>query len=140
MRLYLVKTEGGDLLPLDAEDHAYVSRLAAGESLECDTRKARNPGQHKKFFALFDTAFKSQNKYANRKQLMVELKLRAGWYDEHVTHDGKLVYVPKSLSWAQMDQEEFERFYDEAVKALADMFGIEEVVLEADQIIARTGS
>jgi hypothetical protein len=86
---------------------------------------------------LFDAAFRSQSKYATRKQLMIELKLRAGWYEEHVTDDGRIVYVPLSLKWAQMGQEDFDRFYDEAIVALADMFGTEEIVLEADQIIAR---
>lgn len=139
-RLYLTKTEGGDLIGLDAIDQDYLARMKPGESLECDTRKARHPEHHKKFFALFDQAFEAQNKYPNRKELMIALKLKAGWFDEHVTRDGQLVYVPKSLSWASMDQLEFERFYREAMIALADLSDAEEVVLEADQIIARTGT
>lgn len=138
-RLFLIKTEGGDLIGYDGDDQSYVAKLKPGESLECDTTKARNPGHHKKFFALFNTAFKSQNKYATQHALMVELKVRAGWYDEHITQDGKMVFVPKSLSWARMGQEEFEKFYNEAVVALAEMFGTEDVVMEADEIIARTG-
>lgn len=139
MKLFLLKTEGGDILGLDARDQAYLARLEPGEVLECDTHKARNPAHHKKFFALFDAAYRSQSRYTSPKALMVELKIRAGWYDEHITSDGNLVYVPRSISWSQMGQDEFDKFYNEAIVALADMFGSEEVVLEADEILARAG-
>lgn len=139
-RLYLVKTEGGDLIGYSADDQDYVARLKPGESLECDTHKARNPGHHKKFFALLQSAFAGQSKYKRIGDLLIEMKLRAGWFDEHVTADGKLVYVPKSISFARMGQEEFDKFYNEAVVALAGMFGTEDVVIEADEIIARTGT
>lgn len=136
-RLYLVKTEGGDLIGWGPNDHAYLHKLEAGECIECDTQKARNPGHHRKFFALLQDSFVNQDKYENMTDLLVALKLRCGWYDEHVTHDGKLVYVPKSISWARMDQEVFGKFYGDAVVALAEMFGAPEAVAEADEIIAR---
>lgn len=139
-RLFLTKTEGGDLIGYEADDQDYIARMRPGESLECDTRKARNPGQHKKFFALFDASFHGQNKYSKPKDLMRELKIRAGWYDEFIMSDGKVVYVPRSLSWGTMGDDEFKKFYNEAVVALAEMFGNEDVVLEADEIIARTGT
>ena len=138
-RLYLVRSEGGDLLPWGPNDHAYVSKLGAGESLECDTRKARNPAHHAKFFALFDLAYESQGRYTNKRQFMTELKIRAGWYEEYVNTNGQMVYVPKSISWANMDQETFDKFYADAVKALAEMCSNEEITLEADSIIARAG-
>lgn len=142
-RLYLVKTEGGDLIGWGPNDNAYLHKLEAGECIECDTQKARNPAHHAKFFALFDQAWRSQNKYphtsAGKAALMIELKLKAGWYDEHVTASGQLVYVPRSISWARMGQDEFDVFYNEAIVALAEMFGTEQVVLEADEIIAKTG-
>lgn len=142
-RLYLVKTEGGDMIGYDARDAAYLANLEPGECIESDTRKARHPEHHKKFFALFDQAFKTQTKYphteAGKRALMIDLKLRAGWYDEHVTADGRLVYVPRSLSWASMDQERFDKFYKEAMVALAEICSAEEVILEADEIIARAG-
>lgn len=139
-RLYLVKTEGGDLIGWGPNDSAYLAKLEPGECIESDTRKARNPAHHRKFFALFELAFQSQERYTNRRQFMTELKVRAGWYEEYITADGKLVFVPKSISWANMDQEEFAKFYAEAVTALAGMCNSEEVVLEADSIIARTGT
>lgn len=140
-RLYLVKTEGGDLIGHSSDDAAYLSRLKPGECIESDTRKARNPGHHKKFFALFNKAFETQNKFpqtnAGKRALMIELKLKAGWYDEHVTHDGRLVYVPRSISWASMGQEKFDELYRDAMIALAEISSAEEVVMEADEIIAR---
>lgn len=139
MKLFLMMTEGRDLLGWGPNDQAYLHRLGAGECLECDTHKARNPAHHRKFFALLQAAYGAQDKHKNLTSLLVELKVRAGWYDEHITADGKLVYVPKSISWARMDQETFDKFYGEAITALAEMVPHEEVILEADQIIARSG-
>lgn len=137
MRLFLIKTEGGDLIPDSNADAAYISKLKPGEALECDTRKVRNPGHHRLFFALFNTAFESQDRYKNKRDMMTDLKIRAGWYDEHVTTGGEVVYVPKSLSWARMGQDEFEAYFDQAVIALAEMCSSEEITLEADRIIAK---
>lgn len=137
MKLFLVKSEGGDLLGIDARDQAYIATLEPGETLECDTRKARHPQHHKKFFALFELAFASQDRYTNKRQFMIELKIRAGWYEVYITESGQSTYVPQSISWASMDQETFDKFYADAVIALSKMCNNEEVTLEADEIIAR---
>ncbi|HEX7041603.1 MAG TPA: DUF1367 family protein [Trueperaceae bacterium] len=137
-KLFLLKTEGGDIIGWGPNDQAYLAKLGPGECLECDTRKARNPAHHRRFFALLQAAFAGQNKYQRIGDLLIELKLRAGWYDEYVTAEGKLVYVPKSISWARMDQETFEEFYGDAVVELSFMFPeIEHIAAEADEIIAR---
>jgi hypothetical protein len=135
-RLYLVKTGAGELVGWDQHDLAYLTKLGAGEPLECDTRKARHPEHHRKFFALLQQAFVNQEKYRNLTDLLIALKLKTGWYDEHITAEGKLVYVPKSISFARMGQEEFEAFYKAAIIALAELTDSEQVTAEADSIIA----
>ena len=137
MKLFLVKSPGGDLLGWGPTDQNYIAKLGAGEFLECETQKVRNPAHHRKFFALLQAAYGAQDKHKNLTSLLVELKIRAGWYDEHITADGKLVYVPKSISWARMDQETFDKFYGEAIVALAQMVPVEEIEMEADNIITR---
>lgn len=136
-RLYLTKTSWGSLIGWDHHDEAYVARLGEGEILECDTRKARHPEHHRKFFALLQQAFANQDKYRNLTDLLVALKLKVGHYDEHVTADGRLVFVPRSISFARMEQDEFSKFYNAAIVALAELTDAEQVVLEADNIIAR---
>lgn len=137
-RLYLTKTAGGDLIGWDGKDAEYVAKLGAGETLEADVRKARNPAHHRKFFALFNRAYQSQNRYQSERRFYIELKVRAGWYDQVIDSNGKLVYVPISLSWATMDQTEFDKFYREAIVALSQMCECEEVTLEADRVIGST--
>lgn len=137
-RLYLVKSEGGDLLGWGPNDNAFLHRLGAGECIECDTRKARNPQHHRKFMALMQRAVQGQNKYASLKPLLIELKLRCDWYDEHITREGVMVYVPRSISFANMDQAEFDKFYRRAVVELSQMFPEnEDIGAEADEILMR---
>lgn len=137
-RLYLTKTEGGDLVGWGPNDNAFLHRLGAGETIEADVRKARHPAHHRKFFALFNRAFQSQDRYQSERLFYIELKVRAGWYDQVIDSNGKSVYVPISLSWATMDQTVFDKFYREAIVALAQMCECEEVTLEADRVIGST--
>lgn len=138
MKLFLVRTDTGDLVGWGPEDAGYIAHLEAGECLECETHKVRNPAHHRKFFALLDNAFLNQEKYTSKPALFLDLKIRAGWYNEHITQDGKVVFIPRSISFARMGQDQFDEFYDQAVIALASMFqNAEQVVAEADQIIAR---
>lgn len=135
-RLYLTKTEYGALIGWSPKDDAYLEKLGDGEVLECDTRKARHPEHHRKFFALLQQAFLNQEKFSNLTDLLIALKLKVGHYQEHVTADGRLVFVPKSISFARMGQEEFDVFYKSAVVALAELTDSEQVTAEADSIIA----
>jgi len=38
-----------------------------------------------------------------------------GLYAEHITTKGKIIYVPKSMSFAEMDENEFEELYSKFI-------------------------
>lgn len=111
MELNLVKTPDGWMLPADDEGIESVSHLAAGEVLRCKATKMRNGKFHRKFFKLMHVVFENQDKYKTFKDFMVEIKLKAGLYEEHVTLRGNLIYVPQSISFAKMDELDFRKFY-----------------------------
>ena len=98
-----------------AHDHELCQRFKADAILDVEVKEARNPGHHRKFFSMVGFIFKNQDKYETVTDLLIEIKLRTGHYKEHVTARGKLVYIPKSISFAKMDQKEFEEFYDKAI-------------------------
>ena len=60
----------------------------------------------------------NQDKYEHIEDLLTEVKLRTGHYEEHVTQNGKLVYLPKSISFARMDDIEFSKFYNRSIDAV----------------------
>ena len=89
MRCIVKVGSNGTLLPAYPTDEAVFESLKVGNHYKCDIRKARNPDHHRKGFALINLMFNSQEKYRTVDDLLVELKLMAGWYREHIRPDGE---------------------------------------------------
>jgi hypothetical protein len=77
--------------------------------------------------------FDNQDKYDTKKHLITEIKLRAGHYEDHLTLRGVIIYVPKSLSFDECDQVEFDEFYDKAVNVCLKYF----VSMDKQELIDR---
>jgi hypothetical protein len=119
------------LVPANAVDEAAFEKLRMNTEYKCDLRKARNPDHHRKGFALINLIFDSQEKYLTMEDMLTELKLMVGWYREHVRSNGDLVYLPKSISFADMDQLEFETFYDRVLDlAIGPRFNLGKPAIE----------
>jgi len=125
MLLAVTKTADGKLLPSDEKSINIFSKVKIGETILVDYKPKRNYNFHKKGFSLLSIVFQNQNTYDNLEDLRTEFKLKAGWYQEHVTTKGKIIYIPKSMSFATMDNIEFEevysRFIDIALKHFVTM-------------------
>lgn len=121
-RIRLCKTASGMLAPSSPRDEELLKAFEAGEVLEAKVHKPRNGDHHRKFFALVQLVFENQERYATLEDLLVEIKLKCGHYQEHITTKGRLIYVPKSISFEAMGQEEFSFFYQRAVDVVLKHF------------------
>ncbi len=119
---------GRVLVPSGHHDATEFEKLKVGNEYKVDARKARNPDHHRKGFALINLIFDSQEKYTTIEQLLTELKLRVGWYEEHVRMSGELVLIPKSISFADMDQTQFETFYTRVTDIAIQEYGLEDAL------------
>lgn len=157
MKLMLMKTSDGVLIPATDHDRDTYDKLRRNTHYKADLRKARNPDHHRKGFALINLIFENQEQYTTLEDLLVELKLRAGWYTEHVRTVNSpildsladfagrcpgairrklesyvealrardaVVFVPKSISFADMDQLEFEQFYERVIDIAVEQYGL----------------
>ena len=59
MKLLAVKTSHG-LIPYSEDDEEKFSRIPKGKCVEISISSARNPGHHRKYFKLIDTAWSYQ--------------------------------------------------------------------------------
>lgn len=118
MQILLAKTSSYRLGPADEAAEKVIRRWGKGEAIVCEVKRARNPGGHRKAYALLRLVFENQNKYSTIDDLLTEIKLRAGHYDEYVTTRGELVYTPRSISFAELDEDEFVEFYDKMIDAM----------------------
>ena len=107
------------LVPADEAAKEAIAHVSQGECVAVKIRRPRNLGHHRKFFSLMQLVFENQDDYPTLDHFLTAVKIAAGWYeDAPIEVSGKLVYIPKSISFAKMDQGEFERFYGQAIAAI----------------------
>lgn len=115
MRLYLLKT-ARIIRPATENDEAKLRRIPVGDLLPVHIRKPRNAGLHRKFFALVKLISENSPRYDSLEAAILELKIRAGHYREHITLDGEVVFLPKSIAYEEMEQADFEIFFERCVE------------------------
>ena len=70
------------------------------------------------YFALLNLVFDAQDTYPTLDGLLDAIKIGLGHCDERTTLDGKLFMVPRSISFASMDQTQFSQFFDRTVNLI----------------------
>jgi hypothetical protein len=101
-----------------------MKRFKNGESYEIEIKLQRNAAFHGKVFAFFNFCFDC---WASDREFMDEagqfdvfrknLTVLAGYYDQYYTISGEMRVEAKSLSYASMEQEEFEQCYSALINA-----------------------
>lgn len=113
--LEVTRTADGKLIPSSEKSIKIFNKVKIGEEILIDYKAKRNVQFHKKGFSLLNIVFQNQDIYRNLEDLRVEFRLKAGYYTEHITTKGKLIYIPKSMSFAEMDENEFEEIYSKFI-------------------------
>ena len=135
MKLGFMKSQGGVLIPADEECVENMQKVKNGDYIIVEYKPKRNYKFHKKAFALLNLVLQNQDKYKNINDLLVEFKLKAGHYEEHITMKKGIIYIPKSISFSEMDELEFNEIYSKFIDiALKDFVSMSRAELEA-QII-----
>ncbi|GAF90795.1 unnamed protein product [marine sediment metagenome] len=124
IELYVTRT-GGRLVPVSAASEEAIKELVEGEILKVKVSRPRNVGHHQKFFALMKIVFENQSHYTNIEHMRKVLTMRAGYYDAVVTSKGT-IYLPKSISFAAMDQSEFQDFYERILDVCVIEIGVDQ--------------
>jgi hypothetical protein len=131
--VYMVRTVAGLEVHDDASKDA-LRKIKVGEVVKCDITKPRNLAHHKKFWALLNCVWECAGDWSSPQMILVELKVRLGHVHRVVIKEtGEIVSVPKSISFASMDQNAFEDFYEKSLRELCKMAGgIEEDALRQE--------
>lgn len=141
--VFLTKAQGGKLIAASEGDYALLKGYKVGDVIKAKISKPRNGGHHRKAWALINLIFENQGQYKGVADLMVEIKLKTGHYTEHLTTKGALIYVPKSISFASMEQDTFEVWYNKLIDvALQNWFDgktEQEIRSYVDSVMGFTG-
>ena len=119
MDIMLQRGPNNYLIPADQESLAAVQKWPVGQGVMATVKRVRNIKLHRKFFGLLSVIASYSDVYDNTDKALVAVKLAAGHVDWIAHPDGKaLVPVPKSISFASLDEDSFSKFYSNAIDAV----------------------
>jgi len=118
MKTNWLKSQGG-LIPADPNAEEWLTGTKLGQLVNIDVTRPRNYAFHKKYFALVTYAFSQwetpDGTGKNYDRFRDELSIMAGFFDKVWTISGELRLVAKSISFASMDEAEFQELYSKTV-------------------------
>ena len=151
MNLTLSKVPNG-FMPADQETKDFHDKMKVGEIIHGYFKKIRNPRFHRKLFALLNLAFEYwepgeiNSKYGtpekNFDRFRKDLLIISGYYDIVIRMDGTARPEAKSISFAAMDDTEFEKLYNSVLNVILkrvnvlDKMSSEEVNELVDNVLA----
>lgn len=125
MKIQLVKTLSGTFKPAFDSGYELAKKIPVGEIIEYEWKKKRNIKFHRKLFALLNLAYQNQEVYNNIEHMRKDLTVSAGYYDLRHDFEGLEIREPKSISFDNMDENEFSEFYNRIVDVIIKWLGID---------------
>ena len=114
MMAVLRKKDDGFFESADEQSDEVLKKLKPNEMFFVKLWKPRNLPHHRKFFALINLVCKHKPEFSTDSLIQI-VKIGTGHFDV-VDLGNDLIYrIPKSISFAAMDNFEFDQFYKNAV-------------------------
>ena len=142
MKILLVKTENG-FVPAYDSDKECADKIGLGEMREFQTYKNRNLKHHRKYFAILRLALealpeKKQQEamdfgfgFHTEEDMLFYIKMKLGMYEERmVLSSGKIAVKEKSISFKNMGQDEFNKFYERSLVVISNLTGLDVETIE----------
>lgn len=123
-----LRRESTGFQPDSQHDYDELARVNIGDVIAAEVKLSRNPGHHRKAFAMLHRIFDNQDHFDRFEALYDYMKIAAGCVETLIQPDGKIVYKLKSLAWDRMDQLEFERTYQSFITVAYERLGMEWVL------------
>ncbi len=122
------KVTAQGLVPLYDSDYDEKQRLKVGDKVLCHISRPRNYLFHKKFFALIRLVFENLPEHLHAQMgiyseddLLTSIKLDLGRATV-ITYNGVDVVKVGSISFAAMDDTQFEEFYRAAISVILNKY------------------
>ncbi len=103
----------------------WLSKTKLEQGVLIDPRRPRNINHHRKFFALLRLAVENWPVEITQEALLGLIKIKIGHANPVQSADGTIHYIPRSINFESLDQQEFEPFYDSALKLIATALGVD---------------
>ncbi|MDK7759464.1 DUF1367 family protein [Providencia rettgeri] len=127
MEIEMVKCANGIFAPAFEHDLPRLTKFKNGEMYSLNIKVSRNPAFHRKMFAFFKFCFEHwcadnagldcMDEASQFLEFRQNLTILAGFYYTVTTIKGEVRVRAKSLAYANMDSDEFERCYKAMINA-----------------------
>ena len=144
--VFLIRSPAG-LTASDQGSADALAKIKAGELVRAKITRARNPGFHRKFFAMLDVGYdawepelkeyKGQTAEKERERFRADVIILAGFYHVVTNINGDVRLEAKSISFANMAQDEFERVYSAVANVLLRKVLKNYTRADLDQVVER---
>ncbi len=147
MELIVQKTAAGSLIPVDEEGIDFLRKIKAGNDVKAKIVRSRNLKFHRKFFAMLDVGFNAwepdevllngEVAQKNRERFRKDCIILAGFYDLVTNLRGEVRAEARSISFANMDEEEFDAVYSAVADVLLRKVLTNYTREDLDQVVER---
>ena len=111
-RELILRRSGDRLIPVTEWDRESLLEIPEGKDLTVKVSRTRSAKQHRLFWALMQKVVDNHPYYLRAEQLVEWLKIRLGYVEEIMFHDGQLLTKVSSISFGSMGQDDFRKFFD----------------------------
>lgn len=96
----------------------WVTRMEPGEIALLEMAFPRSGPFHRRHMKIEQTVFDAQDRFGSFEMFRDWLKIGAGWVDWVPGAKGGIVPLPKSISYAKADDEEFRKYHEQVMAFL----------------------
>jgi hypothetical protein len=130
MEILVQKGPRGALIPLEEAAEEALRSIKTGAVLRVKINRVRNPKYHRKYMALLNYAYgvwrelmpervwRGREVVTTFDRFRKEVQIMAGHYEPVWTISGEMRLEPKTISFAGLDEEGFEKLYSEVINVL----------------------
>ena len=132
--IFCRRTTSG-LSPDDDAARDVLRKVKVGDVVRVEVRRPRNLSAHRRFFALVNLVYTNSEKFPSPDVARRVLTCRAGHALPYIIEStGEVLLIPESISFANMDQDEFDAFWQRVVKVVCEEIlpGVTEADIEAE--------
>jgi hypothetical protein len=124
MARFLAIKHLNSLRPADELGEAALRKIGHGEVLSVEIKRPRNGKHHRLFWALMGLVHDNidQERYPTVEDLVAAVKISAGLRTRIELPNGEVGFIPGSIAFHKMDQDEFSKFYDRVCDLIAKHF------------------
>lgn len=117
-------------------DYETAKKIKVNEPYEFEFKNVRNIRFHKKWFSLLNLTLANTDKFKDINHLRRTVAIECGWYNEDIEPlTGEIRITHKSISFSQMDNDQFSELYSKSIDYCCQILGIEksEIIEEINQ-------